>query len=314
MNFRNLSISAKLVLVFAGMIATIAAGGAALYLNNASLQASVARTERAQQALSATVDATFRLARQENSLRGFLLSGDTYYVKRINEVHKVKFFEALKTLKTLSAGDAKATAGVAKVEAAFANYEKVALNVGIQLGSDPATRAQGVALVSNDGVADQAIAPVEDALDAIDATAKAALEQETAAQNAALQRVTLGLLGGVALLAALAVAAGVILSRAIAEPVRAMTAVMRRVASGDNDVQVPAVDRKDEVGAMAQAVLSFKEGALTRIRWSRRPRSRRPRPSGNAARPRRSARGPRPSRPRSCRPWRSACRGCPAAT
>src|SRR5688572_11679619 len=104
LNFRNRSISAKLVLVFAGMLATICAGGVALYLNNAALQASVARTDRAQQALSAAVDATFRLARQENSLRGFLLSGDTYYVKRINEVHKVKFFEALKSLKTLAEG------------------------------------------------------------------------------------------------------------------------------------------------------------------------------------------------------------------
>ena len=266
MNFRNLSISAKLVLVFAGMLATIAAGGVALYLNNASLQASVARTDRAQQALSATVDATFRLARQENSLRGFLLSGDTYYVKRINEVHKVKFFEAMKSLKALAQGDAQATARVAKVEAAFANYETVALNVGIQLGSDPATRPQGVALVSNDGVADQAISPVEDALEAIDTAATKALEEETAAQNAALQRVTLGVVGGVALLAVLAIAAGVILSRVIADPVRAMTGVMRRLAEGDNDVTVPAVDRKDEVGAMAQAVLSFKDGALARIR------------------------------------------------
>ena len=266
MNFRNLSISAKLVLVFAGMLATIAAGGVALYLNNASLQASVTRTDRAQQALSAAVDATFRLARQENSLRGFLLSGDDYYVKRINEVHKVKFFGALKELKTLAEGDAAATARVAKVEAAFANYEKVALNVGIQLGADPATRPQGVALVAHDGAADKAIEPVEEAIGAIDEAAAKSLEQEAAAQAAALQRVTIGLIAGVALLAALAVAAGLVLSRSIADPVRAMTRVMRQLASGDNDVDVPATDRKDEVGAMAQAVLSFKDGALARIR------------------------------------------------
>jgi len=269
LNFRNLSISAKLVLVFAGMLATICAGGVALYLNNAALQASVARTDRAQQALSAAVDATFRLARQENSLRGFLLSGDTYYVKRIEEVHKVKFFAALKALKALAQGDAEATARVAKVESAFANYETVALNVGIQLGADPATRPQGVALVSNDGVADKAIEPVEEAIGAIDEAAAKTLAQESAAQAAALQRVTIGLVAGVALLAALALAAGVILSRSIADPVRAMTKVMRRLASGDNDVEVPATERKDEVGDMAQAVLSFKDSALARIRLER---------------------------------------------
>ena len=77
---------------------------------------------------------------------------------------------------------------------------------------------------------------------------------------------TIGHIAGVSLRAALAVAAGLVLSRSIADPVRAMTRVMRQLASGDNDVHVPDTDRKDEVGAMAQAVLSFKDGALARIR------------------------------------------------
>jgi len=264
--FSNFSISAKLILVFSGMLATIGAGGLALYLNNASLAASAARTEEARQVLSAAQDATFRLARQENSLRGFLLSGDTYYVKRINEAHKVKFFEAMKTLRDLAGDDQAELARVQQAETAFANYEKVALNVGIQLGMDPATRPQGVLLVSHDGAADKAIEPVEDALGAIQNTATETQERETAAQAAAMQRVTLGLIGGIALLAALALACGVILARSIASPVRSMTQVMRKLASGDNEVVVPAADRKDEVGDMAKAVLSFKEGALARLR------------------------------------------------
>jgi methyl-accepting chemotaxis protein len=266
MTFKNLAISKKLVLVFSGMLATIAAGGAGLYLTNAELQASVMRTERAQQVQTAAIDAMFRLARQENSLRGFLLSGDTFYTQRISELHKVKFFEALKTLRELANGDQVELDRIAKVETAFANYEAVALNVGIALGSDPATRDQGVALVSNDGVADKAIAPVEDSLDAIVTLAEKALAEETTAQNVALQRVTFGLIGGVFLLALLAAGAGLILSRSIADPVRAMTSVMRRLASGDNDVEVPATDRKDEVGDMAGAVQAFKDGALARIR------------------------------------------------
>jgi len=200
--FSNLSISSKLVAVFAGMLATIAAGGVALYLNNASLAASAARTERARQVLSAAQDATFRLARQENSLRGFLLSGDNYYAKRINETHKVKFFDAIKQLRSLAIKDA-------------------------------AVETQ---------------------------------TRETAAQTAAMQRVTLGLVAGILLLAALALACGVILARSIGAPVRAMTQVMRRLAAGDNEVVVPAADRKDEVGDMAKAVQSFKDGALARIR------------------------------------------------
>jgi len=264
--FSNISISAKLILVFSAMLATIAAGGLGLYLNNAALSASVARTEHARQVLSAAQDATFRLARQENSLRGFLISSDTYYIKRINEAHKPKFFEALKALRELATGNPADVARVQAVEAAFANYEKVALNVGIALGSDPTTREQAFALVSNDGVADKAIGPVEDGLETINDLAVKTQERETAAQAAAMQRVTLGLIGGIVLLGALAVACCVILARSIGSPVRAMTQVMRKLASGDNEVTVPAADRKDEVGEMAQAVLSFKEGALARLR------------------------------------------------
>ncbi|WP_068878000.1 methyl-accepting chemotaxis protein, partial [Phenylobacterium sp. CCH9-H3] len=266
MKFSNVSISAKLILVFSGMLATIAAGGLGLYLTNAELAASAARTERARQVLSATQDATFRLARQENSLRGFLLSGDTYYVKRINEAHKVKFFEAMKALRTLTAANAEELAIVRKAEAAFANYEKVALNVGIALGSDPLTREQGVSLVSNDGIADKAISPVEDALAALEESATKTQEHEAAAQTAAMQRVTFGLIGGIIFLGVLAAMCGLILARSIATPVRAMTQTMRKLAAGDNDVVVPAADRKDEVGDMAKAVLSFKEGALARLR------------------------------------------------
>jgi methyl-accepting chemotaxis protein len=268
-NFRDFSISTKLVVVFSAMLVTIAAGGVALHLNNGALSASIARTDRAQKVLSANVDATFRLARQENSLRGYLLSGDEYYVKRINEVHQPKFFAALKEIKALEKDDPKALARVALVERAFANYDKTALQVGIAMGRDPATRAQAVSLVSPDGPADAAIGDVETALEEIEKAASAALEREAANQARALQQVTIGLVVGIAGLAALALIAGVVLARAIGNPVRAMTAVMRRLAAGDNEVDVPATERRDEVGAMAQAVLSFKQGALERIRLER---------------------------------------------
>jgi methyl-accepting chemotaxis protein len=45
-----------------------------------------------------------------------------------------------------------------------------------------------------------------------------------------------------------------------------MTAAMRRLSEGDNAVAVPAVGRKDEIGAMAAAVLTFKEAAIEKLR------------------------------------------------
>ncbi len=52
------------------------------------------------------------------------------------------------------------------------------------------------------------------------------------------------------------------LGRSIVGPVRAMTQVMVALSSGDRAVTVPFTGRRDEIGAMAQSVSTFKEGLL----------------------------------------------------
>ena len=53
--------------------------------------------------------------------------------------------------------------------------------------------------------------------------------------------------------------AGLFLVRSIAIPVHAMTEVMRRLAAHDMTVELPAQERSDEIGQMAQAVQVFKD-------------------------------------------------------
>ena len=49
---------------------------------------------------------------------------------------------------------------------------------------------------------------------------------------------------------------------AVARPLGQMTGAMRRLAEGDETVEVPATRRGDEVGEMARAVLVFKENLI----------------------------------------------------
>jgi methyl-accepting chemotaxis protein len=266
MSFGDLRIPQKLITVFTVMLATIMLMGAALYANKVSLAASVERTERAYQSLRAADTAAFRLTRQENSLRGFLLSGDEYYVKRLEEAHKPKFLAALDKLRQLAKGDTAELARIAAVDAAYAEYRKQAIEPGEALGRDPVTRPQAVELVKHDGVADQAVEPVENAIQAIVDHSEAVVVAENAAQakNASVSTLTLAI--GILVTAAIALASGLLLTGGIASPVAAMTAAMRRLASGDNSVTVPATGRKDEIGQMAAAVAHFKEAALEKIR------------------------------------------------
>ena len=69
---------------------------------------------------------------------------------------------------------------------------------------------------------------------------------------------------GLALLIGIAFA--VLISRGIARPVTAMTSSMTALAAGDVSAEIPALGRKDEIGAMAAAVQIFKENAIERER------------------------------------------------
>jgi len=76
---------------------------------------------------------------------------------------------------------------------------------------------------------------------------------------------TLGLL--------IAIAAVVLTARSIVRPLAAMTDAMRRLASGDDSTPVPATERSDEVGLMAQAVLVFKDNMIAARQAAERERA-----------------------------------------
>ena len=50
-----------------------------------------------------------------------------------------------------------------------------------------------------------------------------------------------------------------VIGRSIARPVMAITSTMKALAAGDKSVVIPGADRKDEIGAMATAVVVFKD-------------------------------------------------------
>jgi methyl-accepting chemotaxis protein len=53
------------------------------------------------------------------------------------------------------------------------------------------------------------------------------------------------------------------------KPLGELTAVTRMLASGDLSVEIPSLERQDEIGAMGRAVLVFKEQALEKVRLER---------------------------------------------
>lgn len=105
-----------------------------------------------------------------------------------------------------------------------------------------------------------------DTLLALQAAATEAVQAQVAAQSRGALRGLAAmavLLGGVG---AIALASLLMVRRRILGPVRTLTEVMGTLASGDTRVEIPALARRDEIGAMAAAVQVFKENAIERER------------------------------------------------
>jgi len=66
----------------------------------------------------------------------------------------------------------------------------------------------------------------------------------------------------VLILLALITAIGLFVARSITKPITAMSSSMRSLAKGDYDVEIPGLDRSDEIGDMASSVEVFKDNGL----------------------------------------------------
>ena len=94
MFFTNLPIGKKLVLAFTAVLLAIASMGAVIFVNLQGLS-KVSDERSAAYATSRTaVVVEFKMARQENSYRGFLISSDPYYLER-PDAHRANFKKSL---------------------------------------------------------------------------------------------------------------------------------------------------------------------------------------------------------------------------
>jgi methyl-accepting chemotaxis protein len=138
--------------------------------------------------------------------------------------------------------------------AALDGYVEAASNVAEMATSDAATAF--IFLLASEKSFDAVTQPL-DALRTIEArqserTSAAAFTTERQARQ-----LFLTLLGAALLLAAIVTLA---VARMISAPIAGMTRAMTALAGGDHSAAIPGIDRRDEIGSMAQAVQVFKKG------------------------------------------------------
>ena len=258
----NMPVGRKLFVAFGLVLAAIAVMGVVVLSSVMRLEAAGDRRSVENKANRDTATAEFYIARQENALRGYLLSQDPYYIERV-DAHRAKFLEAMQALKADLPADRAAPIDKA-IAANAVWYRDVAQGSAELMRAGRA--AEAVGMVGRAGAADVHMGALEAAVDEIKASNAVALEAAREAQESASRTALIGVFVGLAAALVMALAVGFVTTRAIVRPIFVMIGHMQRLMAGDTAIQIVGADRKDEFGKMGQAIVAFRDAAVDKLR------------------------------------------------
>jgi len=256
---QNLSVPKKLMLSFVAVIAACGVATMVVLWAVTVLQKADAANAASAEMFKASDLVLAAAVEQQNAMRAFVATRDADFIPKYEEPGRV----LVARLADLAAADVNAAYGQEQtaLKAAVDAFHQSADGL-IALARDPATQPQAVAgLEAGARLSDirAAITSIQEK-EAVVAAANA--EAKAFAYKGAYWSFAIG--GVVALLIALGAIAWLI--GALSRPVEAMTRAMGRLAAGDLNVAIPAVGRRDEIGHMAAAVLTFKQNAEEKVR------------------------------------------------
>ncbi|MET0747942.1 MAG: methyl-accepting chemotaxis protein [Rhizobium sp.] len=264
MSAKNLSLNSKLAITFVALIVLFISVSAFVYSKARVSAAAAAEQAQSQKFVNLVDDSLQAMLEQAVNLRGYLLF-------RSDSTYADLFANRDRMLKSI-AGAKDAAGGQADMLQGIDTMQKAADLYFHQL-AEPQTKARKETDTPIDQIVKIGVNETKGQLDGfreaaakIKKAARAEADALAATQAAANSDLSLTLLLG-GLIATLAAAVlAFLLSRTIVRPIVGMTAAMGRLAGGDNNVEIPASDRGDEVGRMAEAVLVFKNAAIEKLR------------------------------------------------
>ncbi|GGE12389.1 chemotaxis protein [Aureimonas endophytica] len=259
MSFEHLSIAKKLGLAFAAVVSATLLSSAFLYRSLETIDATVVANQRSFGLSIEVQKMVTSMVEQQSAVRGFMVTGDPSFAETYRAA-KDRLTEAAEHFKeTTKFQDQRER--VEKMERSILDWQTRSAEVQIALSKDPATREAAFAMTGKmtqgeaRGILDEMLKIQEERIGA-------RVQQTQEANRAGLSTLAIGGLASMAL----SVVMGLLLTKGIAGPVRRMTEAMRRLAGGDLAIEVPATDRRDELGAMAKSVQIFKEAATEQRR------------------------------------------------
>ncbi|MFT3722246.1 MAG: methyl-accepting chemotaxis protein [Hyphomonadaceae bacterium] len=255
----NLKISRKLLLAFGVVVATVGISNSVVFMANQAVDAATLEAKQSNDQLNLEAAVLAAAVDVQNSLRGFVASGDAaaFLDKKPGFHEKMTTLDA--TYKSLAemATDEDDRALLAPVGEALDTF-KAESNAAIEKARNPETINAARSEIS--GTA--RLLKLRETMGAMSDHEKAQLAGFEAHADAEVNKSYMVLGLGAALAILISALMGWWLTRGIAKPVIQMTDAMRRLAKGDNTISIPAKGQGDEIGEMADALDVFKQAAI----------------------------------------------------
>ncbi|WP_158914242.1 methyl-accepting chemotaxis protein [Caulobacter sp. S45] len=259
MQVADVRIAQKLIASFAAIVFTFAITSGIIATRFLAVHGAVEVNQHSFEMLRGSQKVLMALVNQQDALRGYVAHPDPQFLKNY-ERYGGEYDQSIAVLRS-GVRSSDQLQRIDQIETLVKEFHDQGAQ-SLQAAHDPA-RIDGVRA----GIINAArLLTTRDVIGALEARENQLLTERTRAEKDAFSAGMATLALGSVAAVAIAVLAGFSLFGLIAKPIISMTAAMRRLASGDNTVEIPAVGRRDEVGQMAEAVQAFKAAALEKLR------------------------------------------------
>ena len=258
--FARLRLVAKLAIVFAALILATAGSALVTWRSLAAMREAATWNDHTHLVLEQVQGLASAMVNQETGLRGYLLAGDEAFLDPYRGGAKA-YGQAMERIRALTADNPQQAVRLDRIDALARQWREQVAERAIALMREPETRGQA-RQIETSGRGKGAMDALRAQAAEIDAAERALLETRNAAAAEAAASTRNAVIAGLAAMLLAALAGILLLNRTVSQPLHRMSALMGRLAAGDETTEVAYRDRRDEIGAIAGAVQVFKENLI----------------------------------------------------
>ncbi|MEE3625279.1 CHASE3 domain-containing protein [Nitrospirillum sp. BR 11752] len=256
----SMKVGRKLAAAFALIVAVTLIASGINYRALSTIQDTTRWTDHTYKVLERLNTVMAAMVDGETGLRGYLVGTDPKFLEPYHK-GKTAFDAAFAEVKSLTADNAAQQARLDDVRRYEQTWRQDVAEKEIALMGKPETVEQARKLEAS-GAGKASMDAIRAKVAEMDKVERDLLGQRAVLQADALSTATTVALVSSGLSVLLAMIMAWSLTRAVAKPIVDMTAAMQTLAGGNTGVDIPARERQDEIGGMAQAVGVFKDNMI----------------------------------------------------